>query len=130
MGRGDVIRASDIVTAKRRRAELAGDTVLDAKRLVGMALRNPARRGEFLRDGDLAKPQLVERGSMITLVYEGRGITLTVKGKAMANGTEGETVAVQNLTSKRIVEGRVSGAGRVSVQPTPGPITTASASHL
>jgi flagella basal body P-ring formation protein FlgA len=130
MGRGDVIRASDIVSAKLRRAELAGDTVLDPARLVGMALRNPAKRGEFLRDGDLARPQLVERGSLVTLVYEGRGLTLTVKGKAMANGAEGETVAVQNLSSKRVVEGRVSGAGRVSVQPMPGPITTASASQL
>lgn len=130
MSRGDIIRASDIVTAKRHRAELAGDTVLDPDKLVGMALRNPAKRGEFLRDGDLAKPQLVERGSLITLSYEGRGITLTVKGKAMASGAAGEIVPVQNLTSKRIVEGRVSGAGRVSVQPMPSPITTASASQL
>jgi flagella basal body P-ring formation protein FlgA len=130
MGRGDIIKDSDIVTAKLRRAELAGDTVLDARRLAGMALRNPAKRGEALRDGDLVRPQLVERGNLITLVYEGRGISLTVKGKAMASGAQGEIVQVQNLTSKRIVEGRVSGPGRVSVQPAPQPITTASARQL
>jgi flagella basal body P-ring formation protein FlgA len=130
MARGDVIAAGDIVMAKLRRSNLAGDTVLDVKRLVGMALRNPARRGESLRDGDLTRPRLVDRGSLITLVYEGRGIVLTVKGKAMANGAEGDVVAVQNLSSKRIVEGRATGAGRVNVQPMSSPFTTASASNL
>ncbi len=126
MSKGDIVQASDLGTQQVKRADLASDTVFETTRLSGMQLRNNAPKGQILREADLSRPELVERGGMVTLVYENRGITLTVKGKAMSSGAQGDVVSVQNLGSKKVIEGRVTGPGRVSVQPIGAPFNTAS----
>ena len=43
------------------------------------------------------------RDQSVTLIYQSAGLYLTVRGKAMENGTEGDVVNVLNLQSKRTV---------------------------
>ncbi len=64
---------------------------------------------------DLAKPDLVQRDQSVTLIYESPGLYLTIRGKALENGTEGDVVNVINLQSKRTVSGTVIGRGQVSI---------------
>ena len=64
---------------------------------------------------DLAKPDLVQRDQNVTLIYETAGLYLTVRGKAIEDGTEGDVVNVMNLQSKRTVSGTVTGRGQVSI---------------
>ncbi len=42
------------------------------------------------------KPDLVQRGDAVTLVYEVPGIVLTLRGKAMEGGALGDTISVVN----------------------------------
>jgi flagella basal body P-ring formation protein FlgA len=49
------------------------------------------------------------------LIYESSGLYLTIRGKAMENGTEGDAINVTNLQSKRIVSGVVIGRGQVAI---------------
>jgi flagella basal body P-ring formation protein FlgA len=51
----------------------------------------------------------------VTLTYEATGLYLTIRGKALESGTEGDVVSVLNLQSKRTVSGVVSGRGQVTV---------------
>ncbi|MFX4528052.1 flagella basal body P-ring formation protein FlgA, partial [Acinetobacter baumannii] len=51
----------------------------------------------------------------VTLIYETAGVYLTVLGKALDSGTEGDIVNVMNLQSKRTVSGVVVGRGRVAI---------------
>ena len=56
----------------------------------------------------------------MTLIYETTGLYLTVLGKALEGGTEGDVVNVLNLQSKRTVSGVVVGRGQVAVSaPSP-----------
>ena len=43
------------------------------------------------------------------------GLYLTIRGKAIEGGTEGDVVSVLNLQSKRTVSGIVVGRGQVAV---------------
>ncbi len=61
------------------------------------------------------KPELVQRNETVTLVYQVPGITLTVRGKAVEGGAEGDVIAVLNEQSKRTVQGVVAGPGRVII---------------
>ena len=80
------------------------------------------RAGQALRVADLAKPDLVQRDQGVTLIYQSRGLYLTMRGKAVDNGTEGDVVNVLNLQSKRTVTGVVTGRGQVTIQvATPQP---------
>jgi flagella basal body P-ring formation protein FlgA len=80
-----------------------------------MQARRQLRVGQAIRTADLVKPDLVQRDQNVILIYEAPGIYLTMRGKALENGTEGDVVNVLNLQSKRTVVGTVVGRGQVAI---------------
>jgi flagella basal body P-ring formation protein FlgA len=112
--RNDVLKSSDVVTERRPKAEVGGDAAVRS-RAVGMQMRRQLRAGQAIKVADLAKPDLVQRDDNVTLIYESTGLYLTVRGKAMDGGTEGDVVSVLNLQSKRTVSGVVIGRGQVAI---------------
>ena len=122
--RNDVIKASDVVVERRPKAEVGNDAAA-RDRAVGMQARKSLKAGQSLRAADLSKPDRVTRDQSVTLVYETPGLYLTGRGKALENGTEGDTVNVLNLQSKRTVQGIVIGPGQVSVSIAAPRIVTA-----
>jgi flagella basal body P-ring formation protein FlgA len=113
--RGELIRKSDLISERRPRAELGDDRIGRLDLAVGLAAQRALRAGQALKQSDLMKPELIQRNEMVTLVYEAPGITLTMRGKAIEPGSEGDAVSVVNLESKRTVQGTVTGFGRVTV---------------
>jgi flagella basal body P-ring formation protein FlgA len=113
--RGDVLKASDVVVERRPKAEVTGNFVATADRAVGFAARRPLRAGQTLREGDLMRAEVVHRNDAVTIVYEAPGIVLTLRGKALESGAEGDSVSVLNVQSKRTVHGTVIGPGRIQV---------------
>jgi len=112
--RNEVLKSSDVMTERRPKAEVGAD-VLTRERAVGMQARRQIRGGTALKGADVAKPDLVQRDQSVTLIYETAGLHLTVLGKSLENGTEGDVVNVVNLQSKRTVSGVVVGRGRVAI---------------
>jgi flagella basal body P-ring formation protein FlgA len=128
--RNEVIKSSDVVVERRPKAEVGAD-VAARDRAVGMQARRQLRTGQALKAADLAKPDLVQRDQPVTLIYEATGLYLTVRGKALDGGTEGDVVNVLNLQSKRTVAGTVIGRGQVAISvATPRPAATAEAAPL
>ena len=124
----DVLKASDVITERRPKAEVGGDAATRSH-AVGMQMRKQLRAGQALRTVDLAKPDLVQRDDNVTLIYETAGLYLTVRGKAVESGTEGDTVSVLNLQSTRTVSGIVVGRDQVAISviaPRLGADTTSS----
>jgi flagellar basal body P-ring formation protein FlgA len=112
--RNEVLKSSDVIAERRPRSEVGGDAA--ARRLaVGMQMRKQLRAGQALRTSDLAKPDLVQRDDNVTLIYESSGLYLTIRGKAMESGTDGDVVNVLNLQSKRTVSGVVIGRDQVAI---------------
>jgi flagella basal body P-ring formation protein FlgA len=127
LARGETVRAADLAIERRPRPEVPADALTHPDAVLGMAARHVLRTGQVLRAADLAKPLLVQRNEPVTIVYEVPGIVLTVRGKAIEAGAQGDLVTVLNVQSKRNVQGFVSGPGRVSV-PSAAPALTASVS--
>ena len=98
---------------RRPKAELGNDAA-SRDRVVGMQARRQLRAGQAIKGADLAKPDLVQRDQSVTLIYETPAIYLTIRGKALDGGTEGDVVSVMNLQSKRTVSGIVVGRGQVA----------------
>lgn len=122
--RSEVLKVSDLVVERRPKAEVGNDAATRDKAL-GMQARKALRAGQPLRLADLGKPDRVARDQNVTLIYESPGLYLTGRGKALENGSEGDTVSVINLQSKRTVQGTVIGPGQVSVSMTVPRIVTA-----
>jgi flagella basal body P-ring formation protein FlgA len=112
--RNEVLKSADVATERRPKAEVGGDPAARS-RAVGMQMRKQLRAGQALKVADLGKPDLVQRDDNVTLIYESTGLYLTMRGKALEAGTEGDTVNVLNLQSKRTVSGLVIGRGQVAI---------------
>jgi flagella basal body P-ring formation protein FlgA len=115
VARGAVIRDSDVIVERRPRAEIGRDVMTDREQAIGLAARNALEAGQPLRAAQLMKPEVVQRNEQVTLVYEVPGIILTVRGKAIEGGAEGDTISVLNEQSKRTIQGVISGPGRVVI---------------
>jgi flagellar basal body P-ring formation protein FlgA len=112
--RNEVLKSSDVLIERRPKTEVGNDAA-GRDNAVGMQARRQLRAGQALRVNDLSKPDLVTRDQNVTLIYESSGLYLTIRGKALEGGTEGDVVNVLNLQSKRTVSGVVVGRGQVSV---------------
>ena len=112
--RGEVLKSSDVISERRPKAEVGGDAAARGQ-AVGMQMRRQLRAGQALKIVDLGKPDLVQRDDNVTLIYETTGLYLTMRGKAIETGTEGDTISVLNLQSKRTVSGVVVGRGQVAI---------------
>jgi len=126
--RNEVLKSSDVTVERRPKAEVGGDAA-SRDRAVGMQARRQLRAGQAVRVADLVKPDLVQRDQNVTLIYESPGLYLTVRGKAIEGGTEGDVVNVMNLQSKRTISGVVTGRGQVSItvatpRPAPSPVAS------
>ncbi|MEI8143867.1 MAG: flagellar basal body P-ring formation chaperone FlgA [Alphaproteobacteria bacterium] len=125
VGRGEVIRASDLVPQRRARNEaggLAADIVVAPTQAVGMAPRRPLSEGSAFRAADLMRPEIVEKNANVLITFELPGLALTARGRAMEAGAEGDVIQVQNIQTRKTMNGVVTGANRVAIQASPRPV--------
>jgi len=115
VARGAVIKDADLTIARRPRAELGRDIVTDRDQVIGLAARNMLDQGQPVQTAQLMKPEMVQRNEQVTLVYEVPAVVLTVRGKTVEGGAEGDTISVLNEQSKRTIQGVIVGPGRVLI---------------
>jgi flagella basal body P-ring formation protein FlgA len=116
--RGAVLKDADIVVERRPRAEIGRDALTDPERARGLAARSNLQAGQVVRGIDLTRPELVLRNDPVTISYAMPGLSLTIRGKALESGAEGDSIAVLNEQSKRTLQGVVIGPGRVAIGTT------------
>lgn len=113
LARGELVAAADVRPDRRPKSQ-APDAIHPSD-APGLAAKRSLREGQPLRSGDLMRPQHVERGGFVTLIYAASGLSLSLKAKALAAGAQGDVIAVQNVQSKRVVNGVVTGPSEVTV---------------
>lgn len=114
LGRGETVQEADLSVERRPRESVPAD-VLAGATLAGQVARRALAAGSVLRSGDLARPEIVGRGDVVSVVYEIPGMTLTLRGRANEAGALGDVVSVTNPQSKRVLQARVVAPGKVSV---------------
>lgn len=113
--RGDAIRASDIAIERKPRGQVGSDSIATIEDVAGLAARRPLRAGQQLRANDLMKPEVVRQNESVTITFDMPGLALTVRGKALETGAEGDVINVVNIQSKRTLQATIAGPGRVTV---------------
>jgi flagellar basal body P-ring formation protein FlgA len=113
--KGEIVAAADVTLERRRRSDLGPDILTDAARLIGNAAKRPLGRGSLVREADVQRPEAVERNAVIVMTFEQPGMQLSMRGRALAAGAVGDTIQVQNITSKKTVEAVITGPNRAAV---------------
>ncbi len=113
---GDVIGENDIQYIQISSKDVQNNAVLKSEDMIGMTPRRIAHAGKFIQRGTLEKPQLVERGDMITIEFYEGPLKLTAKGKALQSGAIGDVVRVTNAQSSKTISATVHGSKKVIVR--------------
>lgn len=113
---GDIIGEDDIEWIKVRSSRLQRDIILDAGDLVGKSPKRGLRTGRPVRASEVRRPLLVNKNSLVNIVLQAPFMLLTSQGRALEQGSAGDTIRVVNTQSKKVIEAEVIGAGRVTVR--------------
>jgi flagellar basal body P-ring formation protein FlgA len=89
--------------------------------IVGKELKRPLNAGDAFRTSDLKLPTLIRRGQVVTLLVSSGGLQLAASGRAMQDGSVGDFIRAQNITSRTIVEGEVASNGMIKIDPVGAP---------
>lgn len=121
IARGEVIRGESLVMQEIKRSPAGIDYITDSEALIGMAAKRPLRAGVPLRMTDIAQPKIILKGELVTVAFEAPGLILSVRGKALEDAVQGQTIRVLNTQTSRPLEGAAASAGYVLVSPMASP---------
>lgn len=117
IARGETLKSSDVTVERRPRDAQFNDVLGEMKAAIGKVAKRTLMAGSVLRSGDVQREEVVGRGDIVTILYEARGIAISMRGRASEAGAVGDSIAVTNIQSKRVLQGTVTGPGRVNVSP-------------
>ena len=112
---GETITADAFVPETRDASRIVGAAVADPAQAVGRVARRMLSAGAVLSATDLVAQRLIRRGDNVALVSRRGGVEVRVVGKALGDTGESERVTVENLSSRRVVQGVVGPGGDVWV---------------
>ncbi|MFC6839301.1 flagellar basal body P-ring formation chaperone FlgA [Xanthomonas theicola] len=112
---GETLGAADMVSEKRDAARIVGAAMTDPAAAIGKVARRTLSAGSLLTASDLIAQRLVRRGDNVALVARNGSLEVRMAGRALGDAGENERVSVENLSSRRVVQGTVSQNGDVFV---------------
>lgn len=75
---------------------------------IGLITKRPLRRGVIVQAQALDKPMAVKRGDRVIVIARINGLEIRTAAKALNSAAEGDRIRVQNLSSKKELEGTLS----------------------
>lgn len=114
---GEVVQPADLAFGKVATFAVPADAPRDADSVIGKVARRPLRSGSAVAAHDLSAAILVKRDDVVEVRYRDDGISLVLQGKAMADAAAGDTVEIQNTTSKKVIQAVVTGPDEAVVGP-------------
>lgn len=112
---GTVLSASDVMMLTLPKRDVRRDAVIAQSDIEGMVLKRMMSANQPIGKNDVTPPLLVKRNEVITVTYRNGPVNLSTKARAMANGAKGDIVMLQNLTSKKPFEAKITGPQQAEI---------------
>lgn len=111
--KGSVLTATNLKLDFMDEVLLRGDSFTDIQPLIGSRSKRDLRPGQPVRQNQICvvcrdDPVLIEAASSV--------ISIKTSGKALQDGTFGQSIRVENQRSKRIITATVEAVGQVKVK--------------
>lgn len=115
IARGDRIDPSKLAS-RIETVVLNENNIQDLEDLRGASPRRAIAAMRAICDADLEHVNVVRSGASVKLVSTVNGLGVEVAGVAMQRGAIGDVIKVRNLSSKKILYGRVVAPDRVEIE--------------
>jgi len=115
LGAGESVSEDMLVAETRDASRIVGAALAEPQGALGRIARRALPAGSVLMAGDLTSPRLIRRGDSVALVARRGGVEVRMAGRALGDAGENERVNVENLASRRTVQGVVGAGGEVQV---------------
>ena len=113
--RGSIITPDQVDMIRQDISKLDGP-YFSLDRVVGLQAKRTIRAGKPLDTMNVAPPPVVKRGEPVEIVASRGALRISTKGIATMDGRPGDFIRVKNISSSKLVYGRVDAPGIVSVE--------------
>lgn len=114
---GVPITADQLVVQRRDIAAAAGATFDDPSELVGRVPSRALAPGVVPTEHDLSLGAPLRRGDPVMLVSRTGGVEVRMPGRALGPAQAGGRIGVENVSSRRVLRGRLVAEGIVELLP-------------
>lgn len=111
---GDILRKQDIQWIQMRADRIGANTITASSDLIGKTPHRMILAGKAIDKNGVRRPILVEKGDIVTMTYRTSSMTLTMKGRALDQGSQKDMIRVLNVQSKMVIDAIVTGQNKVS----------------
>jgi len=113
--KGDFLTEENVVLQRQDISNI--DNPLFVKEdFLGRQVARTVTTGSILKSDYIVLPPVIKDGEMVKIIARKGSLQLSTNGLARAEGRLGETIAVKNISSNKMIHGRVDGPGMVSVE--------------
>ena len=113
--RGTILSEHDLQALLVQRSPAHLPLINHIEEAIGSALKRPLTAGTELQHSMLEAPVVVKRGDQTVIAAGNAQLSVRMTGKALQDGAIGEQIRVQNLASKRTIQGEVQADGSILV---------------
>lgn len=116
MKRGEILQEDDLYLSRKNVSYLPSNILTEKEQAVGLALKHQIKADTPLKEWMLEKAPIVERGDIVMILAESRGLRVTVPGKILEKGYKGQLIQVQNTMSRKNLYAKVIDEATVMVE--------------
>lgn len=113
--RGTQIHSQQVKKMSKNYSQLHYGFYTSFQNVEGMEARRDIKPGQVLTPGLVNPRKLVTRGQHVTIIAQRGNLVLRLKGKALMDGREGQTIRIQNMSTNKLLYGDVIGPSLVRV---------------
>lgn len=115
LSRGEILESKDLCLKRINVSKIPDNYLTRLDTLVGMRLKQNLVSNDFFRENMVEDSPLINRGDNVVLVARKGNMRIVATGVADQEGRLGDQIQVNNLTTNRVVSGRISGPKTVDV---------------
>lgn len=115
VGRSQTIQKEHIKFIDYDVSRLSNGFYNTAEAIIGRQARRNLIAGAVITPNDLLASRLISRGQRVTIITSNSAFSVRMPGKALADAAKGEIVKVENLSSRRTVEGIAINSSTVQI---------------
>ncbi len=105
--RDAIVKESDLILRKINVAKYHGDYISTIEEAIGKKVKRSIKKGTIIKERSVERAPLINKGSMVRLIASNGNLIVETVGRAKKDGYKGETILVENNSSKKVIMGKV-----------------------